>query len=80
MKLQSHFRRKEKLTNRLVINAAAHQGLAGTTHPPAHPAGHVSRPGLMAEVKEKKKTEGRRKAKQGHGEYLDCAVQIFGAL
>lgn len=38
MKLQSCFRRKEKLTNHLVINAAAHQGLAGTTRLPAHPA------------------------------------------
>lgn len=35
MKLQSCFRRKEKLTNHLVINVAAHRGLAGTTRPPA---------------------------------------------
>ena len=36
MKLQSLFRRKEKLTNHLVINAEAHQGfcrlLTGTAH------------------------------------------------
>lgn len=37
MKLQSCFRRKEKLTNHLVINVAAHQGLAGTTRPPTRP-------------------------------------------
>lgn len=50
MKLQSCFRRKEKLTNHLVINVAAHQGLAGTTRPPACPPGHVGRPGLMAAI------------------------------
>lgn len=50
MKLQSCFRRKEKLTNHLVINVAAHQGLAGTTRPPTCPRGHVGRPGLMAAI------------------------------
>lgn len=63
MKLRSGFRRKEKLTNHLVINVVAHQGLAGTTH--WLRPGHVRQGGLTAASlktsSELKKKYGERK-------------------
>lgn len=75
MKLQSGFRRKEKLTNHLVINAAAHQGLAGTAHSPRHAPHRPTRPRppwrfdgcftsrLQADKKNKKQREWKERNK-----------------
>ncbi len=72
MKLQSLFRRKEKLTNHIVINVEAHQGLAICRQCPHGHADCCCQSEVGGRFAPKRKT--------AHSEYLDCAVQIFGAL
>lgn len=80
MKLQSLFRRKEKLSNQLVINAEAHQGPAGTAHA-ATLAADVRATAAADLQKGKKKNKNKQTTtkKTEERKYLDCAVEISGA-